>query len=374
LRIALFCNDYWPTIGGVQTGMRGMAIELARRGHQPIILTRQPGGSPAREMLDGVEVSRFEWNLRPRATFPLRLIRARQAVRAKVLRSRPAAVFAHFVSAHALYAWDCARTADVPLILSFRGNDVSRIAPGSVASRWVYARLTQAAAVNLFCSGWLKREAEAAPWFRGRAERTGVLADAVAIDDRKPPQAVPAKPFALAPGRLVYKKGFDLLLRAWTHLGGTIPDLWIAGDGEERDALHLLAGALGLGGRVKFLGAVPHPELLGLLERAALCIVPSREEPYGIVPVEAQALGVPVVTTAVGNLPELVQDGVTGWLAAPTAQSLADTIRRAWHDPRRQIIAAAGRTAPGATRGYDTMVTELLRWIETARHSREGKQ
>jgi len=185
---------------------------------------------------------------------------------------------------------------------------------------------------------------------------------------------IPAEPFVLAPGRLVHKKGFDLLLRAWAALGDTMPALWIAGDGEERDALHQLAGSLGLGARVKFLGAVPHPELLGLLERAVLCIVPSREEPYGIVPVEAQALGVPMVVTNVGNLPELVQDGITGWLAAPTMEGLAETIRRAWQDPRRQSIAAAARTAPGATRGYDAMVTELLQWIETARHTSEPTQ
>lgn len=290
MRVAIFCNDFWPTIGGVQTAVRGLAGALARRGHAPMVLTRQPGGAVPAETVDGIPVRRFEWTLRPRLTFPLRAWRAARAVRRAVLGAGVDAVYVHFVSAHALYAWDCARRAGVPLIVSFRGNDALRIAPRSPASRAVYARLTAAAEATLFCSEWLRGATEGAPWLRTPRERTGVLADAVAIAPRTPGPA-PAGAYVLAWGRLVRKKGFDLLLRAWAAVGDRVPvPLWLAGDGEERGALERLARDLGLGGRVRFLGAVPHPELLGLVECAALCVVPSREEPYGIAVLEAQAL------------------------------------------------------------------------------------
>lgn len=367
MRIALFCNDYWPTIGGVQTAVRGIAAGLRARDHQPIVLTRQPGGCAAAEEVDGVPVRRFQWNLRPHATFPLRLWRAGREVRDAVGDFGAEAMYVHFVSAHALYARDCARAAGVPLLLSFRGNDVMRIAPRSAVTRRIYAGLTASADVNLFCSPWLMRQGVAAPWFRGAPDRTGVLADAVTVEHRTAPRTRADAPYVLAGGRMVHKKGFDLLLRAWRTLGDRVPQLWLAGDGEERAALARLAGELQLGDRVRWLGPVSHPELLGLMEAAAVCVVPSREEPFGIMVLEAQALGVPVVATGVSNLPELIEPGRTGWLAEPTAEGLAATIAAAWADPRRAEIGLAGKGAPGAQRGYDVMAAELERWIERAR-------
>ncbi len=367
MRIALFCNDYCPTIGGVQTAVRGLAAGLVRRGHSPLILTRQPGGTPAADVVDDVPVRRFEWNLRPRATFPLRAWRAGRQVREVVLRWGAEAAYVHFVSAHALYARNCARAGRLPLVLSFRGNDVVRIGPRSPVTRRIYARLTRDAQANLFCSRWLLAEAERAAWFRGAPDRTGVLSDAVSIERRVAPAVEPARPFVVTAGRMVHKKGFDLVLRAWAELRDRAPaPLWLVGDGEERPALEQLADRLGLGDRVVFPGPMPHPEMLGLLERAALCVVPSREEPYGIFAVEAQALGVPVVASAVGNLPELIRDRETGYLAEPTAEGLARAIRVAWEDPRRPDVGAAGRGAPGASRSYDTMAAELEGWIERA--------
>jgi len=70
---------------------------------------------------------------------------------------------------------------------------------------------------------------------------------------------------------------------------------------------------------------------------------------------EAPALGVPLVATAVGNLPALIQPGVTGRLAAPTVGSLAQTIRCAWQDPHRLDVSATDRTTPAARRNYNAI-------------------
>jgi glycosyltransferase involved in cell wall biosynthesis len=370
VRLALFCNDYWPTIGGVQTAVRGLAQALRRRGHEPLVLTCQPGGCPVEEELDGIPVRRIAWSLRPQSTFPVRAWRARREVREAVRGWKPDALYVHFVTVPGLFAWACAPKPRVPLVLSFRGAEVMQLAPRSAATRRVYALLTAAADVNLFCSPWLERVVEGSTWFRGRPDRSGVLADAVVVEPRTTPEPA-AQSYVFAAGRMVSKKGFDILLRAWARLRGRIDlPLWIAGDGEERPALERLAKELELGERVRFLGAVPHPEMLGLLECAALCVVPSREEPYGILVVEAQALGVPVVASAVGNLPQLIEDGRTGFLAEPTDEGLARAIGAAWEDPRRCEVGRAGREAPGARRGYDVMAGELEEWIRVARSER----
>lgn len=371
MRIALFCNDYWPTIGGVQTAVRGLAQALLRRGHEPLILTCQPGGCAPAEELDGIPVRRFAWSLRPSATFPLRALRARRQICGVLRAWQPEALYVHFVTVPALFARSCARVVDAPLLLSFRGAEVMQLASRDPVTRSVFSHLTAAADVNLFCSPWLERLGRSSDWFRGRPERVGVLADAVAVEPRTAP-AVPADTsYVFAAGRMVRKKGFDLLLRAWAIIGARVKArLWIAGDGEQRGELERLSRDLGLGDRVRFLGAVPHPEMLGFLERAALCVVPSREEPYGILVVEAQALGVPVVATAVGNLPELIEDGRTGYLADPSQEALGRVIADAWEDPRRREVGSEGRNGPGARRGYDAMAAELENWIEVARAGR----
>ena len=374
MRLALFANDYWPTIGGVQTAVRGLAQALRARGHLPLVLTSQPGGSPSVEEVDGLPVRRFSWGLKPRTSFPLRAWRVRRQVRDAVLQWKPDALYVHFVTVSALYARDCARLAKAPLLLSFRGNDVMGIAPRSIATRRIYSGLTAAADANLFCSPWLEQVGRATPWFRGRPSSIGVLADAVTVVPRRVPEGVERGSYALAAGRMVRKKGFDLLIRAWATLGSRIAaPLWLAGDGEERRNLEQLAGELGLGPRVKFLGPIPHPEVLGLMEHAALIVVPSRDEPYGIVVVEAQALGVPVVATRVGNLPHAIEHGRTGYLAEPTVERLARAIADAWDDPRRCDVGRAGREAPGARRSYETMAAELEQWIAHARADRTGR-
>jgi len=365
MRVAVFCNDYWPTIGGVQTGVRGLAAALRGRGHEVLILTCRPVGCSHTELVDGITVRRFAWSFRPLHSAPLRMLMARRQVRETVRSFQPDIVYVHFVSTDALFGRDAARQAGVPFVLSFRGNDAIRIAERGPLQRWLYGRLTAQSSANLFCSAWFRRRTSAARWYRGTPARTGVLADAVDVSRRS--HGTEQRPYVLAPGRLVPKKGFDLLLQAWERVSDEIPArLLIAGDGPERASLERLANRVPEARRAQLLGDVPHERLLGMMERAELCIVPSREEPYGIVAVEAQALGVPLLAAAVDNLPSLVEDGMTGYLAAPTADGLAEGMRRAWNDASRRLVAERARGTAGARRTYSAMAEELERWIVAA--------
>src|SRR5205807_10229309 len=76
----------------------------------------------------------------------------------------------------------------------------------------------------------------------------------------------------------------------------------------------LRAEGTGLRERVRFLGAIPQERLGDYYALADVCVVPSRTESFGLVALEAQALGTPVVAAAVGGLREIVEDGVTGLL------------------------------------------------------------
>lgn len=122
-------------------------------------------------------------------------------------------------------------------------------------------------------------------------------------------------------GRLVEQKGVDVLLRALAGLKtsrpGLCPRLRIIGHGPLRSRLEHLATSLRLGSQVTFAGSLPPPEVADELAAADLCILPSRAESFCIAAAEAMAAGVPVISTAVGGIPEVVVHRRTGWLVPP---------------------------------------------------------
>jgi D-inositol-3-phosphate glycosyltransferase len=150
---------------------------------------------------------------------------------------------------------------------------------------------------------------------------------------------------ALFAGRLEPLKGAQILLDAAARLraGAGYEDLTVviagddSGDGAqdrdgERRRLERHAARIGLGGGVRFVGAVPHDQLADYYAMADLCVVPSLTESFGLVALEAQALGTPVVAASVGGLREIVEDGVTGLLVeghepADYARAMAEVLR-----------------------------------------------
>jgi colanic acid/amylovoran biosynthesis glycosyltransferase len=139
-------------------------------------------------------------------------------------------------------------------------------------------------------------------------------------------------------GRLIDKKGFDILLRALAALGDSWGHATIVGDGPERGRLEALAQELGVSGRVRFAGALPHAETLARIAAGRVFCLPARPAPDGdsdampVVIREAMARAVPVVATRLAGIPESVDDEV-GWLADPgSVTSLATVLRGALSD------------------------------------------
>ncbi|HKB15054.1 MAG TPA: glycosyltransferase family 4 protein [Planctomycetota bacterium] len=168
----------------------------------------------------------------------------------------------------------------------------------------------------------------------------------------------PGRGTLLSACRLVEKKGLRHLVPALARLVERgVPFRWIAaGDGPERASLEALVARHGLEGRVEFLGPVPSDRVRELLLRSDLavlpCVVAADGDRDGIPTflLEAMLCGVPVVTTPVSGIPELVVDGETGFLARPgEPDSLAETIERALRDR-----ALADRVAARARKRVET--------------------
>ena len=141
--------------------------------------------------------------------------------------------------------------------------------------------------------------------------------------------------------RLVPIKGMSYLIRAMTHMEDST--LVIVGDGPERRELELMACDLKLEDRIRFAGWVnDRSRLYGCLNHATIFVMPSLSEGLPRALIEAMACGLPVVATNVGGVPEIVVDGVNGFLVPPRDEkALAEAIEKALSDTDFQRTASA---------------------------------
>ncbi len=152
-------------------------------------------------------------------------------------------------------------------------------------------------------------------------------------------------PVAVALSRLAWKKGVRHLVDAAPRLLEAVPDahVVIAGDGDLRAELVAQTRALGVEGRVTFLGTRRDP--LDLLRASDVFVMPSVVEGMSNALLEAMALGLPVVATEVGGTPEVVVDGETGFLVPPAdPERLAAALAKVLLAPELgRELGAAGR-------------------------------
>ncbi len=250
----------------------------------------------------------------------------------------PALVHAHFGPDGTL-ALPLARAAGVPLVVTFHGYDATVRDEALARDSWAGAaylrrrpRLWREAKLVIAVSEFVRRKVETlgCPPDRIRVHYTGID-----LDFFRPIPDSLRVPVVLFVGRLVEVKGCRYLLQAMRQVQAEIPhaELVVIGDGPLRGGLEALARSELR--QVRFLGAQPPDVVRAWMSRARVLSVPSvtaengATEGFGLVFVEAQAMGVPVAAFATGGVPEAVAHGETGLLV-----------------PERQVVglaAAIGR-------------------------------
>lgn len=169
-------------------------------------------------------------------------------------------------------------------------------------------------------------------------------------------------------GRLVERKGVGDVIRALAAVPNA--ELVVAGGPDvaelDRDPealrLRALAESAGVAARVVFRGRIPHREVPALLRSADAAICYPWYEPFGIVPLEAMACGVPVVAASVGGLVDSVLDGVTGMLVPPRApEKLGEMLQRLLLDGARlRALGVAGVRHVRARYGWRRIAADTL--------------
>jgi glycosyltransferase involved in cell wall biosynthesis len=275
-----------------------------------------------------------------------------------LMRLRPAILHTHLVHADA-YGLLAGTVARVPLRFSTKhGFNEFREAPYFGLADRAFASLAH---VHIAISRGLARYLEEVEGFDD--ESFEIVHYGIDPNGEPAPYA-DTVPRLLCVGRLIPIKGHIVLLRAFAEAKQHLPglELEIAGRGPLEPALKALARELGISDAVRFLGQVS--PIQSAIERAAVVVVPSMGEGFGMVALESMERARPVIAAAVGGLGELVQDGETGVLVPPgDAAALRAAIVRVAGDldlARRMGEAGRERVLTRFLQIFCTERTELL--------------
>ena len=399
--LRILCPTYWYPTHAADTRatyVHDINRHLVRLGHSVRVIT--PGGHDLarRESFDGVDVVRFPLDVPEDLTYgkvaqgavdQMGKIR-RLSVMARYLTLQEEAtvheghdqksdlIHAHWAIPSGFAAALAAKRLHRPIVITMHGGDVY-VNPEQgydFPTRW-YVRPPLR---------WTLRTANALTAItddcRMHALRAGAPDSHIRIvtngaDLRRfcPTDGEPERPWGphmiFACRQLFPRKGIRFLVEAAARLKPRFPDLKlvVAGDGFERPVLEKLAADLGIAADTTFLGWVANHELPPYYRAAAVSVVPSLEEGFGIPAAEAMGCGIPVVVSDAGGLPEVVEHGVSGYVVPKgEVAPLVDAIGMLLDDPalRATMGAAARRRALErfdwdiSARAFDDVYREVL--------------
>jgi glycosyltransferase involved in cell wall biosynthesis len=364
LRILIATGIFPPDVGGPATHVPLIARGLAERGHVVTVVTlgdRRPATEP--RTYEVVAVSRRQ----PRWRRCLEVIRtlSRLAREADVLLAVTLEVEAALASracrrplVHRVVGdriWEQAVLAG-RTTASFEAFQQARLGPRLAGLRalrdWSIRQGDRVIVPSRFLGRWVGQ-------WGVTADRITVVRNAVEpLDGIRPEPAPLATPHRLAThARLVPWKRIDRLIDVLRSVEGT--GLLVVGDGPESARLAAHARTLGVSGRVRFTGDQPRAMALALVAACDLFVLSSTYEgsPHSVL--EAMGLGVPVVVTAAGGVPEVVTDGVNGRVVdCADPDALRGAVEALLATPACRERLAAGARATATQFGVAAMVTE----------------
>ena len=341
MKIALVSRRYPPLIGGAERVLSYLASALAAEGAEVVVLTARPEGQPASEAVG--PGSRVERLATPRVRFVGTWLYMRELAR-WFARNRVDLAYVSMLKHDAYVVVGEGRRRGFPVVLRPEGAG----ATGDLAwQSWGRFGRT----IGRRC---LRADALVAISAAVRRELLGAGYDPGRIVDLPNGVPIPSEPWGPRPdpdslraafvGRLAPEKGLQALVDAWPIVLAARPEarLTLVGEGPERPRLEAQIARLGLAGAVELAGARADPS--PILRASDLFVLPSREEGMSVALLEAMALGIPSVASAIPGNMALMVDGEHGRLAPPDdPPALARVILGHRSDPAALRMAGAAR-------------------------------
>jgi D-inositol-3-phosphate glycosyltransferase len=386
MEIAMVSEHASPlaTLGGVDSGgqnvyVAALASAIAQRGAAVTVYTRRDdAGLPSRvEITPGVTVEHVDAGppeVLPKDALLEHMTDFGHHLRRAWSARQPALVHAHFWMS-GLAALSAARPLGIPVLQTFHAlGVVKKRHQGSKDTSPperldVEARIVRDAdRIVATCTDELFELVR----LGADAGRIHVVPCGVDLDVFRPDG--PAEPRSrnlrrvVVVSRLVERKGIGNVISAISRVprcelivaGGPKPER--LADDPDVARYRTLASRLGVADRVHFIGSLPRERVPSLLRSADVVASAPWYEPFGIVPLEAMACGVPLIATAVGGLTDTVVDGVTGFHVPPRRPSeIARKLRWLLSDPElRRRMGAAGVERARSRYGWDTVAEQVM--------------
>ncbi len=351
-------HGYPPTVSGVTLVVQKLARTLVARGHRVTVVTASERGESYEAEDEGVQLVRVRsWDNPFWSEAPIPFA-GQKALDDIVDALRPELLHIHDAALLALQFLRLSRRIEVPLVAScyYVPRFVTRYLGGEItedvveAATWAY-------------SVWLLNHCDRVV-FATRAHRdffqdqglkapTAIISNGLDVHRYRPADgadegiearyALPAGPRILFVSRLARDKAIDVLIRAMPGIRSHVPNasLLLVGRGDYRASLEELTAELRLAGAVRFLGFIPEADMPAIYRACDCFAIASTYEVQSLPTLQALATGLPVVAADAVALPEIVKDGVNGYLVPPgDPRAVADAIVRVLSDPERAAAMA----------------------------------
>lgn len=326
--IILFAAFYDPWASGAERFVQEIAERLAPRYCFVLYTSRLSRSVPARELRVGYEIRRVGFGTRLDKWFfpilaPLAALRIRASIAHAVMES-------YAGIALLAYGWLRPKTRR---ILTLQSGDLDSEKKQRRIPSWLWRRIHTHPHLITSISHFLAKRARGLGVPDGRIAVISNGVDLSRFSMRPRTQAVPGRIITIA--RLSWEKGLADLLHALAVVRRTHPQthLVLIGGGSLKEELERLAVSLNIRDAVDFRGSMPNADAMELAKTGEIFVCPSLAEGLGIVFLEAQALGLPVIGTRVGGIPDVIEHEHTGLLVEPhDPEGLAGAVSRLLKD------------------------------------------
>lgn len=365
MRIAYLTQSYPPVVSGAAVVVHGLAEGMARHRHQVLVLTASENARPYHVYKPCLTIQRYRSLRNPLradhhfSLWPhIEIMQSLQKFRPDVIHSHDPLQFAisgleyarrtgifsmltihqlpWFINAY-LPDWPALKTMTEKALWLYTSRVLSRFNTLVTPTRTIANEVANHTGLNAQVIGYGLDPLVFHP-DQLSAQRETALRSKLGL-----PQAVRVLLYA---GRLDLDKRVDLVIRAaacaLTHSNA---HLVLAGDGTEKSRLMQLASGLGIGARCHFPGFIARDQgLPDVFRLASVFVTASEIETQGLALLEAAACGLPIVAVNATCIPEVVRDGINGYLAAPgSVKELAEYIKKLLADPAlAQALGQAG--------------------------------
>ncbi len=375
-RVLVFSPDYKPSGGGVAEHAFKIARAMMRKGLHVVVLAPRQRGGREFDARAGIPTYRV-----PRAG-PVTGILFFSALLSIVRRHGIDFVYCATSHPSGLICAAASVFAGFRHSVTIHGHEVMYARRGLRQTLKSILRPLQVAVLNasdrVFAVSAFTRDSAVKAGVK--QEKIHVIYNGIDMEDFREPadvKSLPAErgvtggPLVVTVGRLVERKGHDVVIKAMPDILDRAPGAAyvIVGDGPERARLARLAADTGVGGHVHLMGSLPRRDVLAFIAACDVFVMPSRRvgtsvEGFGIVFLEAGALKKPVVGGRSGGIPDAVEDGVTGLLVDPSSpEETARAVTRILTDS--DLARRLGEA------GYER-VTRLFTWDKVADRILEG--